>query len=222
MDDVSVVVSSDSLPARVRHDLGGRTVRRFPHHLCHAASAYMMLPHGAKAGVLVYDGFGSIRGPVAGDPLRNLRETFSFFHFTRDGFKSIGHTAGLGYIEEDEFPIGVTNSVGMLYEMVTALLGYDLMDSGKTMGLSSHGAPRYMGALEKFVEYGDGPSDCFRCDTSDPALRAAIDRILFEGRGSFAVRADLAASLQEIVNKALLRCENFFRGLEIDYLCLSG
>jgi carbamoyltransferase len=220
--DVTLVVSSDSIPSRVRHDLGDLKLREFPHHLCHAASAYMMLSHEARAGVLVYDGFGSVRGPAAGDALRNLRETFTFLHFTKGGFKYIGRTAGLGYVEEDEFPIGVTNSAGMLYEMVTALLGYDLMDSGKTMGLSSHGTPRYLDELEKFVEYRDDPSDCFRCATDDPALSAAIQGILMSDRDSFAVRADLAATVQAIVNKILLRCEQFFAGLEIDYLCLSG
>lgn len=220
--DVAVVVSSDSIPSRVRQDLRDLKLREFPHHLCHAASAYMMLPYGAKAGVLVYDGFGSVRGPADGDALRNLRETFSFLHFTRAGFEYIGRTAGLGYVEEDEFPIGVTNSAGMLYEMVTALLGYDLMDSGKTMGLSSHGVPRYLDELEKFVEYRDDPSDCFRCATDDPALSGVIQRILMSGRDSFTVRADLAATVQAVVNKILLRCEGFFAGRELDYLCLSG
>lgn len=222
MHEVALVVSSDSLPARVRHDLDGYTLRQFSHHLCHAASAYLMLPRGAKAGVLVYDGFGSILGPIVGDPLRNLRETFSFFLFTQDSFECIGRTTGRGYIEEDEFPIGVTNSIGMLYELVTALLGYDLMDSGKTMGLASHGMPRYVTMLEDFVSYSDDPSDCFRCATDDPELSKTIQQILLNDRGSFAVKADLAASLQAIVNKALLRYESFFQGHQIDYLCLSG
>jgi carbamoyltransferase len=181
-----------------------------------------MLPAGAKAGVLVFDGFGSIRGAVEGDPLRNLRETFSFFLFGPSGYECLGHTDGLGFVEGDEFPIAVTNSIGMLYELVTAILGYDLMDSGKTMGLSSHGVPRYLNTLEKFVDYGEDVSDCFRCETGDPALTRTLEDILFSGRGSFAVKADLAASLQSLMNKTLLHCERFFHGHDIDYLCLSG
>jgi carbamoyltransferase len=220
--DVRRVVASDTLPARVRHDLRGLPLREFPHHLCHAASAYMMLPLGAKAGVIVYDGYGSVRGPAPDDPLRNLRETFSFFLFTPGGFECIGATLGHAYIEKDEFPIGVTNSIGMLYELVTVLLGYDLMDSGKTMGLSSHGVPRYLDALEKFVSFGNEPSGCFRCATDDPGLTLAIEEILRARRGSFAVKADLAASLQHIQNEVLLRCAGFFRGLDVEYLCVSG
>src|ERR1700676_128234 len=79
MDDVERIVSSDVLPARARHDFRDYRLTLYPHHLCHAASAYIMLPYGSKAAVLVYDGYGSIRGLAAGDSLRNLRETFSFF-----------------------------------------------------------------------------------------------------------------------------------------------
>ena len=222
MADIEVVVSSDSLPTRVRHSLRTCVLRQFPHHLCHAASAYMMLPRGAKAGVIVYDGFGSIRGSVTNDPLRNLRETFSFFLFGPNGYECIGRTAGVGYAEKDDFPTCVTNSIGMLYEIVNSLLGYELMDSGKTMGLASHGFPRYVDMLENFIAYGTDVSTCFSCATDDLGLPSTIEQILLAGRNSFATRADLAASLQAIVNKALLNCERFFYGHDLDYLCISG
>jgi carbamoyltransferase len=222
MADVKSVTSSDTLPARVRFSFRNRALQQFPHHLCHAASAHMMLPKGAKSGVLVYDGFGSVRGRITGEPLQNLRETFSFFHFDERGYKCLGHTTGRAYVEKDEFPIGVSNSIGMLYEMVTALLGYDVMDSGKTMGLSSHGTPRYLGVFEKFVTFHEDPSNCFSCSTDDPALQAEIERIITDGKGGFPVRADLAASVQALVNKTLLHCEQFFSKRDIDYLCISG
>jgi carbamoyltransferase len=219
--DVEAIVSSDVLPVRIRHDFSGHAMRLYPHHLCHAASAYMMLPPGSKAGVLVYDGFGSIRGTPRDDRSRNFRETFTFFLFGPGGYKCLGHTVGLGFVEDD-FPTGVTNSIGMLYELVTSLLGYHPMDSGKTMGLSSHGVPRYLEALEQFVTYGDDVSACFSCATDDYGLVAAIEQILLAGRGSFTVKADLAASVQALTNKTLLHCEQFFRGYDLDYLCISG
>jgi carbamoyltransferase len=110
----------------------------------------------------------------------------------------------------------------MLYELVTGLLGYDLMDGGKTMGLSAHGVPRYLDVLESFVTYGDQPSQCFLCSTDCPELSHAIENILLGGRGSFAARADLAASVQALVNKTLLHCASFFSGRGIDFLCISG
>jgi carbamoyltransferase len=219
--DIDTIVSSDLLPIRVRHNLRERSLQLYPHHLCHAASAYLMLPHASRAGVIVYDGFGSIRGQSQDDVNRNYRETFSFFLFGPDGYKCFGQTVGLGF-NEDDYQTSVTNSVGLLYELITSLLGYHPMDCGKTMGLSAHGMPRYLDVLEKFITYGDDISSCFTCATDDPALLATLDNILLGGGGGFAVKADLAASLQMIVNKALLNCERFFRGRDINFLCISG
>jgi carbamoyltransferase len=221
LTDIDVIVSSDILPIRVRHNLREHSIQLYPHHLCHAASAYLMLPHESRAGVIVYDGFGSIRGQPEDDPNRNYRETFSFFLFGPDGYKCIGQTVGFGFIEDD-YQTSVTNSVGLLYELVTSLLGYHPMDCGKTMGLSSHGVPHYLDILERFVTYGDDVSSCFTCAIDDPTLVTTIDQILLAGGGGFSVRADLAASLQALVNKVLLHCERFFRGHPIDYLCVSG
>lgn len=221
LEDVETIVGSDSLPAQTSYRFQNRKFHQFPHHLCHAASAYVMAGR-VTAGVLVYDGFGSVRIPPNQERHRNRRETFSFFRFSENGYKCLGQTTGDAFIEEDEFPIGVSNSIGMLYELATALLGYDLMDSGKTMGLSSHGVPRHLEVLEQFVELKENPSDCFRCATNDPALRTTIERILMSGQNSFVARADLAASIQALVNKTLLHCERFFERMDLDCLCLSG
>jgi len=221
LDSVDVIVSSDLLPNRVRHSLREHTPRLYPHHACHAASAYMMLPFGAKAGVLVYDGFGSIQQRPTDQPYRNARETFSFFVFGPKGYECIGSTVGLGFIEDD-FPTLVTNSLGLLYELFTSLLGNHPLDCGKTMGLSAHGVPRYLDVIESFVTYGEQASSCFTCAMDDPALVATIERIIWTERNSFAVKADLAASVQAVVNKALLHCEQFFREYDIDFLCISG
>lgn len=222
LDDVSVVVASDTLPARVKHEFRGRSLRLFGHHLCHAASAYLMLPPGMRAGVIVYDGFGSVAGEMAGEPLRRRRETFSSFVFGPQGYECVVNTCGLGFHETEEYPIAVTDSIGMLYEMVTASLGYDLMDSGKTMGLSSYGQPCYLESLERFVKLGSDPARCFVCATDDPELERTIQAILLAGHGGFQVRADLAASLQNLTNRAVLNCEQFFAGHPLDAICIAG
>jgi carbamoyltransferase len=221
LGDIESIVSADTIPARVRYGLRDHKLQEFSHHLCHAASAYMMLPPGAKAGVIVYDGFGSIRG-TSEEAWRNSRETFSFFHFGPKTIDCIGQTFGRGYIEPDEFPITVTNSAGMLYELVTGLLGYDVMDAGKTMGLAAHGRPLYLSAVEQFVSYGDNPLACFTCALDDPSFAGTLDEIIAAGGGGFSVKADLAASVQTIVNRVLLNCERFFYGHDIEYLCISG
>jgi carbamoyltransferase len=221
-DQVSLTVGSDALPARVRSGLRGRRHKIFPHHLCHAASAYMMLPPGTRAGVLVYDGYGAVVGPSADDPLRILRETFSFYVFGPDGPRHLGTTTGLAFAEQDDFPTCVTNSAGMLFEMVTGALGYDPMDSGKTMGLASYGLPCHLELLERFVRYGDSPDDCFQCSTDDPALLVEIERILSASGNSFASRADLAASVQAVLEKALINAARLLLDQDIECLCVSG
>jgi carbamoyltransferase len=221
LSDISEIVTSDVMPVRVQYNLRNHQIKLYPHHLCHAASAYLMLPNTARAGIIVYDGFGSTRERVADDPNRNYRETFSFFLFGPDGYQSLGSTLGIGFIEDD-YPTSVTNSIGLLYELVTSLLGNNPTDSGKTMGLSSHGIPRYLNLLENFVSYGNTPSACFSCSINDPDLISTINNILLAGHNSFAVKADLAASVQALINKTLVHCERFFRGYDIDFLCVAG
>lgn len=219
--EVDAIVAADTLPARVC-DRFKAAIRTFPHHLCHAASAYMMLPATSRAGAIVYDGFGSIVGSVEDDARRNRRETFSFFKFGPEGYERLGGTTGRGYLEPDEFPLCVTNSVGMLYELVTGLIGYDVMESGKTMGLSSHGIPRYRELFNRFVRLGDRIDSCFHCATDDPRIGSEIASTLDDAGGGFAVKADLAATAQAIVNETLLHCERFVTGSDLKYLCVSG
>ncbi len=202
--------------------MAGRDLRLYSHHLCHAASAYLMLPPGSRAGVIVYDGYGSVAGAADNETVRNRRETFSFYAFGPKEYELLGQTCGLGFVEKDDFPTGVTNSIGMLTEMITGLLGFGPDDAGKTMGLASFGTPMYVRDLERFIEYGSTPFDCFRCATDDPELIRAVHRILFERKGIFEARADIAASLQAIINKTLVHCYRFVADSVVDYLCISG
>lgn len=219
---VKRIVGSDVLPKRTQRWLMDFETKLYRHHLCHAASAYMMAPIGSKAGVIVYDGFGSVRGPADLERLRSRRETISLFIFDRSGYRCVGETFGDGWDECDEFPVGVTNSLGMLYEITNSKLGFHLFDAGKTMGLASYGLPTYLEELEEFVSYGDGPSDCFACDTSNAGLLTSMDEFLARDRGSFAAKANLAASVQAVLEKVLARCAAHLLAEGVDYLCLSG
>ncbi|OKO83557.1 carbamoyltransferase C-terminal domain-containing protein [Bradyrhizobium sp. NAS96.2] len=221
LSDVAAIVSSDTLPTKVRTEFRGRNLRLFPHHLCHAASAYMMLPPGSKAGVLVYDGFGSIVGPIE-DQVRAKRETFSFFLFGSEGHQTLGQTSGSATVEGDDFPIVVTDSIGLLYELVTAELGYDSLEAGKTMGLASYGEPRHTGILNQFIRYRDDPDDFFRCALDNPDLPRAIETLLLQSPNLFGAKADLAASVQAVINETALRSLTFFSNRAVDYLCIAG
>jgi carbamoyltransferase len=219
--DVEMIAASDTLANRARADFGGRSLKLFRHHLCHAASAYLALPTRGRTGIVVYDGYGTFRSQTLFDGPR-LRETVSFFLFSDQGYQSLGTTYGQSEAEEDDFPAAVTNSVGLLYELVTSLLGWNLMDTGKTMGLASYGSPRHLAALEEHIVYGDTMSDCFACPTGASGLTEALESVLDAGRGSFETRADLAASVQAVVNKVLVNCARLLAPYQIEHLAVSG
>lgn len=182
----------------------------------------MMMPAGSTAAILVYDGYGSIV-EYSGEPQGRLRrETVSFHVFGPDGVQTLGTTTGCGYLEQDDFPIGISNSIGMLYEIATCVLGYGPMDSGKTMGLAAYGQPVHASALEAFVTFSNDMSDCFRCPTDGDEIIDFMERILKQERGSFSSRADLAASIQALTEKALLHCVSLLTPVEADHIAVSG
>ena len=221
LDDVARIVGTDTLPARVRAGWRGRGVTLYPHHLAHAASAYLMLPPGIRAGIIVYDGYGSVRRDVE-TPDWAARETVSLFVFEERQWRRIGGAFGRSRLEEDDFPLAVSNSVGMFYEAVTQLLGYGPFDSGKTMGLAAYGEPRHLEELERFVRYGAEPESCFECDAGSAEFLQALEAVLATAGPGFRARADLAASAQAVVEKALAHFAAFFSEIPLDLIAVSG
>lgn len=220
LDQVSHFVSSDLLPRRVSLAYRDIPIHFFPHHLCHAASACMMLPPRTRAAILVYDGMGSIRN-ISDDRISNMRETFGFFYFDRDGLHVLGHTLGDSLREHDDYPSGCSNSIGKVFDLVTTLLGFDESDSGKTMGLAAHGQPRYAGLIAEYVTLGDSFSDVLRYDADDPALPTQLSRILSDSPG-FGTKADVAASVQTVLETVLLHASGLLAECDHDVLCIAG
>ncbi len=109
-------------PARVRH---------VPHHVAHAASAYLAAPF-ERAAVLVLDGRGERASHLAGHAV--------------DGELKI--------LAVQRLP----HSLGLVYEEATAHLGFQrASDEYKVMALASYGRPRFLPALrERIRATGDG------------------------------------------------------------------
>ncbi len=109
-------------PARVRH---------VPHHLAHAASAYLAAPF-ERAAVLVLDGRGERASHLA------------------------GHAVGgeLKILASQRLP----HSLGLVYEEATEHLGFRRSsDEYKVMALASYGRPRFLPALREAIRpTGDG------------------------------------------------------------------
>jgi carbamoyltransferase len=106
-------------------------VQWVPHHVAHAASAYLTAPFPASA-VLVLDGRGERTSALAGH--------------ARDG--------ELKVLAVQHLP----HSLGLLYESVTEHLGFRRSsDEYKVMALAAYGRPRFLGALREAVRpTGDG------------------------------------------------------------------
>jgi carbamoyltransferase len=118
-------------------------VRFVPHHLAHAASAYLAGPH-ERAAVLVLDGRGECSSHLAGA--------------ARDGaFHPLASQA-------------LPHSLGLFYEAATEHLGFRrASDEYKVMALAAYGAPRFLPALREAVRVvGDG----FRTEAVDFAAFA--------------------------------------------------
>jgi carbamoyltransferase len=114
-------------------------VRFVPHHVAHAASAFLAAPHRSSA-VLTMDGRGERTSMLAG-------------HWTG---------TELRVLREQELP----HSLGLLYEELTEHLGFHRSsDEYKVMAMASYGTPRFLGALRGSV-YADGEGG-FRTEAVD-------------------------------------------------------
>ncbi|MBW3638697.1 MAG: carbamoyltransferase [Actinobacteria bacterium] len=106
-------------------------VRYVPHHVAHAASAYLAAPY-PDSSVLVLDGRGETASHLAG--------------------RSIG--GDLEILASQSLP----HSLGLLYEEVTEHLGFRRSsDEYKVMALASYGTPRWLAEFRSLVRTtGDG------------------------------------------------------------------
>ncbi len=148
-------------------------VRFVPHHVAHAASAHLAAPF-ANSAVLVLDGRGEAASHLAGR--------------AEDG--------RLEVLAAQELP----HSLGLLYEEVTAHLGFRRSsDEYKVMAMASYGAPRWLGQFRELVRAtGDGGFHVEPIDWSRfaPALRRGGDWT--------AAHADLASTVQTRLEEVLL------------------
>ena len=148
-------------------------VRHVPHHVAHAASAYAASGFG-DCSVLVLDGRGESTSHLAGR--------------VRNGELEI--------LASQVLP----QSVGLLYEEVTAHLGFRRSsDEFKVMALASYGDPtRFQSTFDSFVKARGGGFRASRIDLDElvPARR--------DGEPWSQVHADLAAAVQKSTERLLV------------------
>jgi carbamoyltransferase len=169
------------------------------HHEAHAASSYV--PSGfPEADVVVIDGIGEQLTALLG---HWDGETFTTFR-------------------RHIFP----DSLGFLWEKLSAFLGFSEYDAPKVMGLAAYGNPAvYRGAISELVTFNsDGFSinaDAarFRCKDFESIAKifGTADSLEFQNR------ADIAASLQESTDEIVMSLARQVHSWRpADALCLAG
>src|SRR3989344_4457139 len=102
-----------------------------PHHISHGASAFY--PSGfSQAAILTFDGVGEWTTTTVG----------------------LGKGLDLEILSEIKFP----HSLGLLYSVFTAFLGFEVNDGEyKVMGMAPYGKPKYLDKVRNLVkEFSDG------------------------------------------------------------------
>jgi carbamoyltransferase len=179
-----------------------------PHHLSHAASAYLPSPFD-DAAILTIDGVGEWSSSTTGR----------------------GSAAVIETLDEQRFP----HSLGLFYAAMTVRAGFRV-NSGesKLMGLAPYGRPRFVEVLEReVIRVGDDGSVRLNLRHFDfPAGttlgRRSLDALLGgppspEGAPPGEREADLAASAQDITERAMVRMSRHARArTQAPNLCLAG
>ena len=181
--------------------IGGAEIHFVPHHLAHAASAFYSSGY-RESGVLTIDGFGE--------------KSSSIF--------ALGGLDGLKVFEETLLP----GSLGMLYMMMTAYLGFKPLDGEyKVMGLASYGDPKtYAKEFAELIEQQPDGS-CLTTKLVRADFSAYMEELLGPARatgGPVTKREmDIAAALQKSFEDAMLdRMAYLKTKYGIERICLAG
>lgn len=152
--------------------IGRAAVEFVPHHVAHAASAYLAAPYGDCA-VMVADGRGERASYLAGK--------------VRDGRLQIIATQTLPH------------SLGLLYEDLTMHLGFHRSsDEYKVMGLAAYGKPRFLDEFREAIRVReDGGFETDPIDFSKYAPQRAQDDEFIGAHADLA--ASVQARLEEVL-----------------------
>lgn len=164
-----------------------------PHHLAHAASAFLPSPF-PRAAVLTLDGRGE-------------KATTSYWSGSGSRLMPLG-------------TVDMPHSLGLLYEDLTRHLGFlHSSDEYKVMALASYGKPVYLDEFQDMVRYeGEGR---YRVEPVNWAERFGPPRA--PGSAIEQRHYDLARSLQVVLEYTVLRLAQWLHETtQLPHLCLAG
>lgn len=164
-----------------------------PHHLSHQASAFLAAPFSSCA-VMTLDGRGEHASTCYG-------------RYRQDRYEALGQ-------------VRVPHSLGLLYEQVTAYLGFlHASDEYKVMALAALGTPRHAALLRSHVQVM--PNGRYEIHPLD--LEKALGPRRVSGGPMTEHYLDVAASLQEVLEDTVLRLAGWLREASgQDRLAMAG
>lgn len=166
------------------------------HHLAHAAASYYASTF-PEAAILVVDGRGSDK------------ETQSLF---------IGRDNEIRLIEKST-DIGI----GLLYASITQLIGFGLLQEGKTMGLAPYGSPEVAGAKAERLLPICGKFSGVSADYSELCIEDSYKLRVPVDVSTPARKAQAAFEVQEECEREMLRLAQYARDITgIWNLCIGG
>ncbi|MEU9351287.1 carbamoyltransferase C-terminal domain-containing protein [Streptomyces griseoloalbus] len=168
-------------------------VRFVPHHMAHAASGAFAAPDAEDSSVLVLDGRGERASHLAARRVRDRLEPL--------------------YAQD------LPHSLGLVYEELTEHLGFlRSSDEFKVMALASHGTPRMLPELRRYVyPTGDGGFHATGVPWHELCAPRGPDEPWTQDH------ADVAASAQAVLEETLLDLVRWLHGRTHDrVLTLAG
>jgi carbamoyltransferase len=164
-----------------------------PHHLAHAASAFLPSPF-QKAVVLTLDGRGE-------------KATTSYY---------LGNGINMNLLGEVNMP----HSLGILYEKVTSYLGFlHSSDEYKVMALASYGQPKYLSDFRELIQIEDNGQYAIASMDFENMFGPARQK----GDPFTSYHFDIAESLQKALEESVLKlCHWLYERTKEENLCLAG
>ena len=197
--EIDTFVGCDILPNRTKQKFENLVL--YNHHLLHAASIYYFCEH-EKMAIIVFDGWGSIiDAPINGT---QARETISFFSCENGRIDLLGRTTGLQPIENNSFSMGISNSIGYFYNMLTKLIGFGKLEEGKTMGMAGYGGASHLELFKTHISFSQDFNQAFTFDPLNSDFSSKIQTVLMNNGNTFQIRADMAYCGQKIFEEAIL------------------
>lgn len=204
----------------IRPDELRARVHNVEHHLCHAASCFLVSEFD-EAAIFSVDGFGDFASTMT----------------------ALGRGNDIAILDRVLFP----HSLGILYTMICQFIGYDSYgDEGKVMGLAPYGQPAYEDFLDElvrlkpkgrfelnldyFIHHTEGVDYSFN-EQGHPTVAPLFSPAMVKRFGPPRIKhgeltqreMDLAASLQKCLEKAYFHILNhLYEQTRVDALCLAG